>query len=471
MGEPGARPSVLVVDDDVHLAEQLRWALKDDHQVTVANDRVRGLAALAEVKPDLVLVDLCLPPGNVPDEGFRILNAARAAGRGTMVIVMSGLEEREAALRAVAEGAYDFFQKPFDLPTLRVVVDRALERQALEKENRRLREELRDRFHVDGIIGVSAPMQRVFDAVRRVADSPVTVCLTGESGTGKEVVARAIHYSGGRRDAPFVAVHCAALPETLLEAELFGHEKGAFTGAVTTRVGRFEAADGGTLFLDEIACLSLPTQMKLLRVLEERTVERLGSNRSRPVDIRLIAATNEDLEAKVRRGEFREDLFFRINVFPILIPPLRERREDIPLLAEHFLRRASEARGAAPKRFGAGVKEALAERTWRGNVRELLNLVETVALLSDGETIEFANLPPAAVAGRSPGSASPPPGGGGSVAGGDGAPVELKAALHAYERRLLVEAIERSRGVKAQAARELGLDPSQMKYLVRKHGL
>jgi DNA-binding NtrC family response regulator len=469
MADAGARPSLLVVDDDVYLAEQLRWALKDDHQVTVANDRVRGLAALAEVKPDLVLVDLCLPPDNVPDEGFRILNAARAAGRGTMVIMMSGLEEREAALRAVAEGAYDFFQKPFDIPTLRVVVGRALERQALEKENRRLREELRDRFHFNGIIGVSAPMQRVLDAIRRVADSPVTVCLTGESGTGKEVVARAIHYSGGRREAPFMAVHCGALPETLLEAELFGHEKGAFTGAVTTRLGRFEAADGGTLFLDEIACLPASTQMKLLRVLEERTVERLGSNRSRPVDIRLIAATNEDLEAKVRRGEFREDLFFRINVFPILIPPLRDRREDIPLLAEYFLRRTSEARGAVSKRFGAGVKEALAARTWRGNVRELLNLVETVALLSDGDTIELASLPPAPAAAGAASRGSPAAAGGGS-AEGDGA-VDLKVALQSYERRLLVEAIERCRGVKAQAARELGLDPSQMKYLVRKHGL
>jgi len=468
MADGGARPSLLIVDDDVHLADQLRWALKDDHQVTVANDRVRGLAALAEVKPDLVLVDLCLPPDNVPDEGFRILNAARAAGRGTMVIMMSGLEEREAALRAVAEGAYDFFQKPFDIPTLRVVVGRALERQALEKENRRLREELRDRFHVDGIIGVGPAMQRVFDAIRRVADSPVTVCLTGESGTGKEVVARAIHYSGARREAPFVAVHCAALPESLLEAELFGHEKGAFTGAVTTRLGRFEAADGGTLFLDEIATLSAATQMKLLRVLEERTVERLGSNRARPVDIRLIAATNEDLEAKVRRGEFREDLFFRINVFPILLPPLRERREDIPLLAEHFLRRAGEARGASPRRFGAGVKEALAARNWRGNVRELLNLVETLALLSDGETIEIGNLPPGSASGGSADGAARTTDAPGGLAG---APGDLKAALQAYERRLLVEAIERCRGVKAQAARELGLDPSQMKYLVRKHAL
>jgi DNA-binding NtrC family response regulator len=302
-------------------------------------------------------------------------------------------------------------------------------------------------------------MQRVFDSIRRVADSPVTVFLEGESGTGKELVARAIHFAGNRREGPFVAVHCAALPETLLEAELFGHEKGAFTGAVAARVGRFEAAHGGTLFLDEISCLNPTTQIKLLRVLEQRTVERLGSNRSVPVDIRLLVASNEDLQTKVECGEFRKDLFFRVHVFPIRLPPLRERRDDILLLAEHFLRRTCEAGGLPSKRFSPAVRAALRSRDWPGNVRELMNAVEMLALVSDGEVIEPSALPfewqggldgPALQRARDAG---------------------FRSAVDEFERRLLLEAIERAGGVKARAARELKLKPSQMKYLTQKHDL
>ena len=452
------RPSVLLVEDDPHLADQMRWALKDSFDLRIAGDREQALDALT-AHPDIVLLDLCLPPDNVPEEGFRVLRAARSGGSESMVIVMSATEEREAALRAVSEGAYDFFSKPVDLPTLRVVVDRALERQSLERENRRLRKQLRDRFNIGGIVGISEPMQRVFDAVRRVADSPVTVTLQGDSGTGKELVARAIHFNGSRRDGPFVAVHCAALPETLLEAELFGHEKGAFTGAVAARVGRFEAAEGGTLFLDEIACLNPSTQIKLLRVLETRTVERLGSNKARPVDIRLIVATNEDLEEKVREGEFREDLFFRVNVFPIRLPTLRERREDIPLLADYFLKRIAEERGLPPKRLSPEAREALLAREWRGNVRELLNVVETLALMADGETIGVEHLP------RSWDAGAAARGGAASVSG------DFKTAVRKFEEDLLRDSIRRARGVKAQAARALGLDAAQMKYLTRKYNL
>jgi Nif-specific regulatory protein len=285
------------------------------------------------------------------------------------------------------------------------------------------------------------------------------VFLEGESGTGKELVARAIHFAGKRREGPFVAVHCAALPETLLEAELFGHEKGAFTGAVASRVGKFESANGGTLFLDEIACLNSTTQIKLLRVLEQRTVERLGSNRLCPVDIRLIVASNEDLQAKVDRGDFRKDLFFRVHVFPVRLPPLRERRDDILLLAEHFLRRSRETGGVPPKRFSPVVRSALLSRDWPGNVRELMNTVEMLALVSDGDVIEPSALPyewqtdlseSALARAREAG---------------------LRSAVDEFERRLLLEAIERAGGVKAQAARELKLNPSQMKYLTRKHKL
>jgi len=450
---------MLVVEDDAPLADQLRWAFKDLYEVHTASEREVALRALETVSPDLILMDLCLPPDNAPEEGFRLLRAARSRASNTVVVVMSGREEREAALRAVDEGAYDFFTKPVDLSALRVVVGRALERQALERENRRLRETLRERFQVDGIVGTSPSMQRVFDAIRRVADSSVTVSILGESGTGKELVARAIHFSGCRSEGPFVAVHCAALPENLLEAELFGHEKGAFTGAVSSRIGRFEAAHGGTLFLDEISCLNVSTQMKLLRVLEQRAVERLGSNRLHPVDIRLVVASNEDLQAKVRSGDFREDLFFRVHVFPIQLPPLRERRGDIPLLAEHFLKRICEAGKLPPKRFAPEVRVALASRDWPGNVRELFNTVETIALLSDGDTIGVEAIAPEGRAGWE------------EPALLRARNVGFKSAVDDCERRLLVEAIEGAGGVKVKAARELGLNQSQMKYLSQKHHL
>jgi two-component system NtrC family response regulator len=453
------RPSILVVEDDAALADQIRWALKDEYRVSAAPDRDAALGALKKVRPDLVLVDLCLPPENTPEEGFKIVRSAREAGRDTVVVVMSGVEERAAAQRAVAEGAYDFFHKPVDVTTLRVVVGRALERQRLERENRRLREELRRRYQVDGLVGAGPAMQRVAEAIHRVKDSPVTVLLQGESGTGKELVSRAIHYNGARRDGPFVPVHCAALPETLLESELFGHERGAFTGAQGIRVGRFEAAHGGTLFLDEIACLTGSMQVKLLRVLEERVVERLGSNRRRPVDIRLIVATNEDLQARVRRGELREDFFFRVSVFPIRLPPLRERREDVPILADFFLKRILEERGGPPRRFTAAAHQALARRSWPGNVRELLNAVETLALLAEGEEIG-----PELVQGI-------------GGAAGDLPTFErvqavgFKAAMDEIEKAVLAEGIARAGGVKSKAAQALKLDASQMKYLVRKHSL
>jgi two-component system NtrC family response regulator len=448
-----------VAEDDPHQAEQLRWALKERFRVRLAGDRVSALDQLERSRPDIVLLDLCLPPGNTPEEGFRILKAARAPEREITVIVLTATEEREAALRAVSEGAYDFFSKPADLDTLRVVLDRALERQELERENRRLRRQLHEQFRVDGLIGCSAGIQSVLDSIRRVKDSPVTVLIEGESGTGKELVARAIHFSGSRQEGPFLPVHCSALPETLLEAELFGHERGAFTGAASSRMGRFEAADGGTLFLDEISSLTPASQIKLLRVLEERSVERLGSNKSRRVDIRLIAATNENLEEKVRRGEFRRDLFFRINVFPIRLPPLRQRVEDIPLLADHFLKRISEVRSQPAKRFTRAAHEALTRRAWPGNVRELLNLVETLILAVDGESIDAAHLPLGQE--RDPGISTLERA---FTAG-------FKQALLELERKILTEAIARSGGAKSRAARDLQLDASQMKYLTRKHHL
>ncbi len=455
---PGSRSVLLVVEDDRLHADQLRWALGEQYALRFAVDRDSGLAALAEAAPDLVLLDLCMPPEMSPEAGLAVLRAVRARDPDTPVVVMSALEEREPALRAVEQGAWDFFTKPIDVTALKVVLSRALERQALARENRRLRADLERRFRVEGIVGASPAMVRVLEAIRRVADSPVTVTIEGESGTGKELVARAIHYSGARRSGPFVPVHCAALPDSLVESELFGHEKGAFTGADAPRVGRFEAARGGTLFLDEIATLPPAVQVKLLRVLEERAVVRLGSNEPRPVDIRLVVATNESLEARVARKEFREDLLFRIRGFPILVPPLRERREDIPLLAEHFLRTACERNGRPAKHLDAEARRELTARRWPGNVRELLHAMENLALTVDGETVRPEDLPP-------PPESLPP------LGAMDDAPSDFKTAVLRFERQLLEGAIAREGGVKARAARALGLDPAQMKYLVRKHGL
>ena len=453
----GGQASLLVVEDDPDLAEQLRWALKDDYRLRLAGRCDEALEALRRSRPDLVLLDLCLPPGNSPDEGFRVLEAARAAD--TMVVVMSAVEERDPALRAIERGAYDFFAKPFDLTELRIVVRRALERQALDRENRLLRQQLRSESRLDGIVGSSPAITEVYEAVRRVADSAVTVTLYGESGTGKGVVARAIHYGSSRKNGPFVPVHCAALPETLLEAELFGHEKGAFTGASSARVGRFEAASGGTLFLDEVGCLTPPMQVKLLRVLDERAVERLGSNRSHPIDIRLIVATNEDLNAKMGRGELREDFYFRIQVFPIRLPALRERGEDVAELASHFLKRVCQDRGLPPKRLSETARQELLSRRWPGNVRELRNLIETLALLVDDDTVDAEHIRRCPA---QPGAPAPR-----SDMTGRG----FKVAVEDYERQILVGAIRDAGGVKAEAARRLKLDPGQMKYLVRKYDL
>jgi Nif-specific regulatory protein len=342
---------------------------------------------------------------------------------------------------------------------LRVVVGRALERQALERENRALRQQLQRRYHLNGIVGTSAAMLDVFDAVRRVADTPLTVILQGESGTGKGLFARAIHYNSSRKDGPFLAVNCSAFPETLLEAELFGHEKGAFTGASHDRVGRFEAANGGTLFLDEVACITPAIQIKLLRVLEERTIERLGSNRTRLVDIRLVVASNEDLERMVREGSFREDFYFRVRGFPIVLPALRERVEDIPLLATQFLKRTCDERRVPLKNLDSRARAMLMTRPWPGNVRELRSVIETLVLMVDDATIAADDIT----------RMFPSPNEVEDAA--QAARKGFKQAVESYEKRLLLDAIHREDGVKARAARRLGLDPGQMKYLSRKYEL
>ncbi|HTR02418.1 MAG TPA: sigma-54 dependent transcriptional regulator [Thermoanaerobaculia bacterium] len=454
-GPPGR---LVIVDDDAFLLEQLTWALKGKFSVASARDATQG-KALCESEPDLYLFDLRLPPSNQVREGLDLLRHARRRDPDATVVIMSGEGERAHALEAVALGAFDFFQKPVDAAELLLILNRALERRRLVVENRELRREAGAvaPSAASAIVGASPAMKRLSKEIERVAPSDATVLLQGESGTGKELVARAIHAGSPRRDRAFVAVNTAALPESLAESELFGHEKGAFTGAVASRPGRFELAQGGTLFLDEIGTRSPAIQAKLLRAIESREVERVGGRGSIAVDFRLISATNEDLEARVADGGFREDLYYRINTIPIAIPPLRDRSGDVALLAGHFLERVCARENLPRKRLSAAALARLQAHPWRGNVRELAHAVELAVLFSDGVEIGEEDLPRSLRVEK----ASPP----------SGDEKGYAAAVEEFERRLLKDAIAAAGGVKAEAARRLGLDPNQIKYLCRKFGL
>jgi DNA-binding NtrC family response regulator len=456
---------IVIVEDDPELLEQLTWALKGKFAVSAARDATHG-KALCESDPDLYLFDMRLPPSGQVQEGLDLLKHVRRRDPEATVVMMSGEGERRDALRAVALGAFDFFQKPIDTAELMVILNRALERRRLLSENRELRRTAAEPEPAGGIVGRSAPMQRLLRDLERVAGSDATVLIVGESGTGKELAARAIHARSPRRDRPFVAVNAAALPESLAEAELFGHERGAFTGAVGSRPGRFELAEGGTLFLDEIGTLSAAVQSKLLRVLESREIERLGGRRSIPVDFRLVSATNEDLEARVAAGTFREDLYYRIHTVPIAIPPLRERAGDLPVLAEYFIELFGKRHGKPGLRLSPAALSRLEAHPWRGNVRELQHVIEMLVLFSDAEVIDEADLPRALrrpTPGVSPAS--------GPAASASTSPRGFAAAVEDFERTLLKDAIAAAGGVKAEAARRLGLDANQIKYLCRKYGL
>jgi len=450
---------LVIVEDDPFLLEQLGWALKGRFAVSSARDAGQG-RALCDTDPDLYLFDLRLPPSNQVREGLDLLRHVRRRDTEATVVMMSGEGERAHALEAIALGAFDFFQKPIDTSELLLVLNRALERRRLLVENRELRREAGAAAapSADRLVGASPPMRRLAREIEKVAPSEASVLLLGESGTGKDLVARSVHAASTRRDRAFVAVNASALPESLAEAELFGHEKGSFTGAVASRPGRFELAQGGTLFLDEIGTLSAAVQAKLLRAIESREIERVGGRRSITVDFRLISATNEDLEARVAAGTFREDLYYRINTIPIQIPPLRERGGDVPLLADYFLARVCAREGTPLRRFSAKALARLEAHPWRGNVRELAHAVELAVLFSEGSEIGEEDLPRTL---RSGGKAARP------VA----APKDFAAAVEEYEKRLLRDAIADAGGVKAEAARRLGLDANQIKYLCRKFGL
>ncbi len=451
---------ILVIDDEPSMRELLAIMLRrEGYAVALAESRASAAATLARGPVDMVITDVKLPDG----DGIEILRHLKAASPDTVVVVMTAYGSTETAVAALKLGAQDYLVKPFDVEELKIVVRNALDTRRLQEENLLLKAEFRVQHGLDRMVGVSAAMGKVFDLVRSVAGTSSTILIQGESGTGKELVAKAVHALSPRREASFVSINCAALPEPLLESELFGHMKGAFTDAHQTKKGLFETAHRGTLLLDEVGETPLSMQVKLLRALQEKRVRRVGANDEVEVDVRVIAATNRSLEQLVRERRFREDLFYRLNVIPILVPPLRERREDIPLLAAHFLERFAKEMGKSISKISVEAMERLRAHSWPGNVRELENVIERAVALETTPAILPERLPETVSAGsRGPGA---PPPKGPALGGG----FSLDDYLNGQERDLLARALEESAGDRAAAARLLGVTPRSLRYLIRKH--
>ncbi|MFL5539426.1 MAG: sigma-54-dependent transcriptional regulator [Longimicrobiaceae bacterium] len=447
---------VLVIDDEAGLRHTLLLILRDEgYRVAVADDGEAGLRMALAEQPDLILCDIRMPRMG----GLEFLQRYQEGGGTGLVIMMSAYGALETAVEAMRRGAYDYISKPFNADEVLLTLRKAEEREQLRREVARLKREVGEVEGFEGVVGTSAAMREVMELAMRVAPFPSTVLLTGESGSGKEAVARAVHHASPRRERGFVAVNCGAIPENLLESELFGHEKGAFTGADRAREGVFEEADGGTLFLDEIGELSLPLQVKLLRVLQERVIRRVGGSGERPVDVRVMAATARDLVEQVKAGKFRDDLFYRINVVQIHIPPLRTRPEDIPLLAEHFLRRHAERLQVPTPGLPRSLLPLLAAYSWPGNVRELENVLERALILSGGE-IGPEHLPPHVRTGKQLFEVRD-----------DEGDLSVKRRLPALEKTLIARALERCGGNRTRAAELLDLSVRALSYKIHDYGL
>jgi DNA-binding NtrC family response regulator len=445
---------IVVVDDEPAQRELIGGFLKKQgHEVLLAPSGAEALSHVRNQQVDLVLSD-CRMPGM---SGPELLQNIKTVNPEIPLILMTAYGTVETAVQAMKDGAADYLTKPLDLEELLVRLARVTEQTRLRGEVRDLQQRLVERHRLEGIIGESGRMQEVLALTKRVAPSAATVLIRGESGTGKELIARAIHFNSSRVNGPLVNLNCAALPEQLLESELFGHEKGAFTGAVAQRKGRFEMADGGTIFLDEIGDLSPALQVKLLRVLQERQFERVGGSKTISADVRVLAATHLDLERAMREGTFREDLYYRLNVVTIQIPPLRERREDIPLLLDHFLRKFAEKNRRDVTGLTAAARDALLKYDYPGNVRELENIVERAVLLCRGRVIDLEDLPATARPGQR--SAAEPP------------PKDLPGVLADIERQAIQSALERSGGIQTQAAEALGISERVLRYKMKKYGL
>jgi DNA-binding NtrC family response regulator len=456
------QPRVLIVDDEHSVRESLRIILKERAALTLADSGDSALAALEQQAFDVVLLDILMPGF----DGLDVLERIRSkTPQGPEVIMLTATKTVKTAVRAMKAGAFDYVTKPFDVDELMLLVERAAQSVALQREVTALRSEVGQRYSFDSVIGRSAPMQTVLDTVSRVAPLRTTVLLTGESGTGKEVIAKAIHYNSPRASGPLVAINCAAIPDNLLESELFGHERGAFTDAHARKLGHFENAHRGTIFLDEIGEMNPSTQAKLLRVLETGTFSRVGGSQPVTVDVRVIAATNRDLDKSMQDGSFRPDLYFRLNVVAIPLPPLRDRREDLPLLLRHFLQLKSKGLGVALKSFDRAATDTLLRHHWPGNVRELENVVERALALSQGEVLTTDDLPPPLAAGS---DAIPLRA---LAAATDGQIPSLSDAVDQLEHMLISDALVKADHNQTRAAEILGTTRRILKYKMDKLGI
>jgi two-component system NtrC family response regulator len=451
------RLRILIVDDEKVQLEILEgFLVKQGYEATAAEDGQRALEKFKNGSFDAVLTDYRMPGM----DGIQLLREVRRLQPEAVVVIMTAYGTVGTAVAAMKEGAYDYLTKPIDLDELLLLIQRVEREVGLDQENRELKEQLREKFKVDFIVSASRQMEEALNLVGRVSRSSATILILGESGTGKELIARAIHYSSPRADKPFVKVNCAALPENLLESELFGHEKGAFTGAVARRIGRFELADQGSIFLDEIGDLSPSLQMKLLRVLQEKEFERVGSNQTIRSDVRVIAATNRNLEEAIQKGTFREDLYYRLNVVTISLPPLRERKEDIPLLVEHFLKKYNRENKKKVTSLSKEGRDLLRRYDYPGNVRELENIVERAVVLCRGDTLTTQDLPLNLREGKAEAALER-----------DRGTQSLPGTLEEIERQLILKALERSGGVQTKAAEELGISERVLRYKMKKYSL
>jgi len=455
---------ILIVDDDPEILEVITDILREGgYAVDTAPDGVKAIRYIDAESYDLVITDLNLPE----IDGMMVLKHVVDQSPDTMCIILTGYGTIKSAVEAIKTGAFDYITKPIKSGEILMVVEKALRYKHLERENILLRQQLRKKYRFDNFVGDSKPIQKVFELIEKVADTDSTVLITGESGTGKELIAKAIHYNSYRRDNPMVVINCGAIPEELLESELFGHEKGAFTGAHKSRIGRFELANEGTIFLDEIGDMSPNLQVKLLRVLQEQKFERVGSTRTIKIDIRIIAATNKNLISAVNKGTFREDLYYRLNVIPIKVPPLRHRKSDIPLLVDFFLKKFNKEKRKNVKGFTSEAMDTLLQYDWRGNVRELENLVERVIILANGDEIGLEDIPesPECIKRRvrtikSLEATIPPEGG-----------IRFDHAVEEYEKKLILQALSETNWVTTKAAKLLNMNRTTLIEKMKKKKL